>query len=147
MKTKNYLLTLLLLAVPTVFTSCDDDDDHNFDFVTETIHNAFQNLYPQIQPYEWEIDGPYVKAEFIKESKHYEAWFTLTGDWVRTETDDVGTLPEPVATSLATNYADYRIDDVDWVETPTGNFYEVELEKAGSPDLTVKIAPDGTVIQ
>ena len=146
MKTKFHILAFVLLAVPTFFTSCDDDDDHNFDFVTEAIHNAFQNLYPQIQPYEWEIDGPYVKAEFVKESKHYEAWFTPTGEWVRTETDYIGELPAPVATTLTTLYADYRIDDVDWVETPTGEFYEVELEKAGTPDIKVKIAPDGAVV-
>lgn len=147
MKFKNSFFALLLLAVPALLASCDDDNDNNFDFVTEAVHHAFQTLYPQVQPYEWEIDGPYIKAEFYQTSKHYEAWFTPEGLWVRTETDHVGALPEPVANCLATTYADYHVDDVDWVETPTGNFYEVDLEKAGMPDFIVKIAPDGTVVQ
>ena len=147
MKTKSYLLALLLTAVPASFISCNDDDDNPGSFVTETVLNAFQNLYPQVQSYEWEIDGPYIKAEFYQTSKHYEAWFTPEGLWVRTESDHVGALPEPVANCLATTYADYHVDDVDWVETPTGNFYEVDLEKAGMPDFIVKIAPDGTVVQ
>lgn len=146
MKTKHYVFALLLFAVPAVLVSCDDDDN-NFNFVTEAVHNAFQNLYPQVEPYEWEIEGPYIKAEFYQASKHYDAWFTPEGQWVRTETDHVGPLPEPVATCLATNYADYHVDDVDWIETPTGNFYEVDLEKAGTPDLIVKITPDGTVVE
>lgn len=143
---KNYLFTLLLLAVPLTFVSCDDDDDNNkFNFVTEAVHNAFQNLYPQVQPYDWEIEGAYVKAEFYKDNVHSEAYFTPEGTWVRTETDFRGTLPEAVTTYLTTNYPDYTVDEVDWVETPNGNYYEVELEKPGTPDVRVNVKEDGTV--
>jgi hypothetical protein len=144
---KNYLFTLLLLAVPLTFVSCDDDDDDkNFDFVTEAVHQAFQNLYPQVQPYEWEIEGPYVKAEFYKDQVHSEAYFTPEGTWVRTETDFRGQLPEVVTTYLETNHPGYTIDDVDWVETPTSNYYEIELEKAGAPDVKVNITPEGALV-
>ena len=143
---KNYLFTLLLLAVPLTFVSCsDDDDDNNFSFVTEAVHNAFQNLYPQVQPYDWEIEGTYIKAEFYKDTVHAEAYFTPEGTWVRTETDIRGTLPEAVTTYLTTNYPDYTVDEVDWVETPNGNYYEVELEKPGTPDVRVNVKEDGTV--
>ena len=143
---KNYLFTLLLLAVPLTFVSCsDDDDDNNFSFVTEAVHNAFQNLYPQVQPYDWEIEGTYIKAEFYKDNVHAEAYFTPEGSWVRTETDFRGTLPEAVTAYLTTNYPDYTVDEVDWVETPNGNYYEVELEKPGTPDVRVNVKEDGTV--
>lgn len=143
---KNYLFTLLLLAVPLTFVSCsDDDDDNNFSFVTEAVHNAFQNLYPQVQPYDWEIEGTYIKAEFYKDNVHAEAYFTHEGTWVRTETDFRGTLPEAVTTYLTTNYPDYTVDEVDWVETPNGNYYEVELEKPGTPDVRVNVKEDGTL--
>lgn len=144
---KNYLFTLLLLAVPLTFVSCsDDDDDNKFNFVTEAVHNAFQNLYPQVQPYDWEIEGAYIKAEFYKDNLHSEAYFTPEGAWVRTETDFRGALPEPVVTYLTTNYPDYTVDEVDWVETPNGNYYEVELEKRGTPDLKVNVKEDGTAV-
>ena len=143
---KNYLFTLLLLAVPLTFVSCSDDDDHNkFNFVTEAVHNAFQNLYPQVQPYDWEIEGTYIKAEFYKDNVHAEAYFTPEVPWVRTETYFRGTLPEAVTTYLTTNYPDYTVDEVDWVETPNGNYYEVELEKPGTPDVRVNVKEDGTV--
>ena len=144
---KNYLFSLLLIALPLTFVSCsDDDDDNKFNFVTESVHNAFQNLYPQVQPYDWEIEGAYIKAEFYKDNLHSEAYFTPEGAWVRTETDFRGTLPEPVVTYLTTNYPDYTVDEVDWVETPNGNYYEVELEKPGTPDLKVNVKEDGTAI-
>lgn len=143
---KNCLFTLLLLAVPLTFVSCsDDDDDNKFNFVTEAVHNAFQNLYPQVQPYDWEIEGAYIKAEFYKDNLHSEAYFTPEGAWVRTETDFRGTLPEPVTAYLTTNYSDYTVDEVDWVETPNGNYYEVELEKPGTPDVRVNVKEDGTL--
>lgn len=144
---KNYLFTLLLLAVPLTFVSCsDDDDDNKFNFVTEAVHNAFQNLYPQVQPYDWEIEGAYIKAEFYSDKAHAEAYFTPEGTWVRTETDFRGALPEAVTAYLTTNYPDYVVDEVDWVETPNGNYYEVELEKPGTPDVRVNVKEDGTAV-
>ena len=142
---KNYLFALLLLAVPLTFVSCSDDDDNKFNFVTEAVHNAFQNLYPQVQPYDWEIEGAYIKAEFYSDKAHAEAYFTPEGTWVRTETDFRGTLPEAVTAYLTTNYPDYTVDEVDWVETPNGNYYEVELEKPGTPDVRVNVKEDGTL--
>ena len=146
MKTKSYLLALLLITSPFAFVSCSDDDDHHASFVTETLVNAFQNLYPQVQPYEWEIDGPYVKAEFYKDQTHAEAWFTPQGEWVRTETDYTGVLPAPVIAYIEANFVGYVVEEVDWVETPAATYYEVELEKKGAPDLTLLITAEGNVV-
>ena len=49
------------------------------------------------------------------------------------------------STYLTTNYLDYTVDEVDWVETPNGNYYEVELEKPGTPDVRVNVKEDGTL--
>lgn len=146
MKTKSYLLALLLTAVPASFISCNDDDDNHGSFVTETVLNAFQNLYPQVQPYDWEIEGPYVKAEFYKDQAHAEAWFTPQGEWVRTETDFTGVLPAPIVTYIETNHAGYTVEEVDFVETPTATYYEVELDKHGAPDLKLLITAEGTIV-
>ena len=147
MNTKAKLLALLVAATSFVFVSCsDDDDDNHKSFVTETIYNAFHNLYPQIQPYDWEIEGAYIKADFYNGTAHAEAWFTPDGEWVRTETDFHGQLPEPVTAYLQENYPTHVVDEVDWVETPTQNYYEIELEQKGSPDLKVKVTPEGVAV-
>ena len=144
MKLKLYLLGLILAAFS--LQSCDDDDDQ---WITppDVVTRAFQDKYPGETPYEWEIDYGYYKAEYRSGNVNYEAWFQPDGTWVRTECDYYGTLPQPVQDYLAANYAGYRTEDVEWVETPQGNYFLIELERPGAPDVHLRIAEDGTLVQ
>ena len=38
----------------------------------------------------------------------------------------------------------YRIDDAEWVETPEGNYYVIELD--ANPDVYLEIMADGTIL-
>ena len=42
-------------------------------------------------------------------------------------------------------YADYRIDDADYVETRTESYYLVELER-GENEVDLRILPNGTIL-
>lgn len=144
MKLKLYLAALLFGVF--ALQSCDDDDDKSVK-VPETVKEAFAQKYPTTPAYEWDLERGFYVADFRNDYRDAEAWFKADGTWVKTETDYVTALPEVVQNYVTTNYADYRIDDVDWVETPSQTYFDIELEKKGVPDVSLKIQEDGTVIQ
>ena len=48
-------------------------------------------------------------------------------------------------TAYVITFPEYRTDDADFVETPDGNYYLIELER-GNEDRYVRIAEDGSLI-
>ena len=46
----------------------------------------------------------------------------------------------------AASFASYRIDDVDYIETPDQAFYQIEFEKNNRPDGSLRISPTGQVL-
>lgn len=145
MKLKLYLASLLLAGIATL-QSCDDDDDLRN--APATVEAAFRNLYPNAIVTEWEKQGNYIKADFRNGLQESEAWFLRDGTWVRTETDiAVNTLPQPVQDYVTANYPAYWIDDADHVETPSGDYYKLELERNGVRDVHLQLLADGTPVQ
>lgn len=140
-----YILPLLL-ATLFVLPSCEDDQDLLEFQVPTLVKQNFQSMYPEAAFAEWERQGTTYKAEFHWEGSEAEAWFDKGGNWIRTEFDYRGTLPQPVQDLLLSKYANYEIDDVEWVETPSGNYYQFELERNGRLDKTLKVREDGTVL-
>lgn len=114
--------------------------------VTEAVKEAFAQKYPGVTVREWEEKMNYFVAEFSINNSEAEAWFTSDGLWVRTETDYRGTLPEAVKSYITNNYPEASIDDVDLISTPSGEYYEVELERRGSADIELNIRADGTLV-
>lgn len=144
MKLKFYLAGLLLAGL--TLQSCDNDDDDRVK-VSNTVQSAFDQRYPNTTVWEWEKDKGLFKAEFRQGGMEAEAWFQADGTWVKTETDyNPALLPQPVTDYVAANYAGYRIDDADWVETPTGSYFELELEKGGSRDVRLLITAEGVLV-
>lgn len=140
MKLKLYLMALLMGAF--ILQSCGDDDVAPKD-VPAGVQEAFARKYPGLTAYEWEMQTGYYVADFRNGNREAEAWFRPDGAWVKTETDYVGQLPEPVQNHIITNYPAYRVDDVDWVETPTDEYFDIELDKEGSRDVYLKIRANG----
>ena len=55
-------------------------------------------------------------------------------------------VPQVVKDAAQAAYPGFRMDDADYVQTPTGDYYLIELEK-GEQDVYVKVQADGTVLQ
>lgn len=106
---------------------------------------TFTKMYPGVQA-EWEMDKGMVKAEFYYNGEEAEAWFKQDGTWVKTEFDYHSTLPTAVQNYIATNYAEYTVDDVEWIETPAGNYFEIELDHRTKTDIKIRIKTDGTLV-
>ena len=64
-----------------------------------------------------------------------------------TETDynpPYSEVPQVVQDAAQAAHPDYRLDDIDGIETPGDMYYRVEMEK-GERDIYLNISPDGTV--
>ena len=55
-------------------------------------------------------------------------------------------LSQAILDYIAANYPGWVIDDIDLIRTPTDQYYEIELEKRGEPDVTIFIRADGSLI-
>ena len=148
MKRKLYLLLGLLVALQMpLLTSCNDDDEDIMPTqVPAEVTAALTERYPSATP-KWEKGKGLYKAEFYNESGEVDVWFKANGEWVMTQTDIFPqNLPEAVKNYVATNYPDRIIDDADRIETPTADYYLLELDKPGAKDIYIKLTPGGELI-
>ena len=85
--------------------------------------------------------------DIIDQNIGKEVVFNSAYEWIYTSWDiRPNALPDVVKTTVTTNYPDYMIDDVDFYETPTGNFYDVEIEK-GDKDVHIKVSESGELLK
>lgn len=115
-----------------VFTACDDDD--NRFQVPEAVQGAFTQKYGNATRVEWDMEKQYVVAEFWKDSREHDAWFTMEGSWLMTEIDygrQIAELPQAVQEGFsASQYAQWIIDDIDKIErTGYEDVYKIEVEQ------------------
>ena len=135
-----YFLPVLAFGL-LVLQGCSDDDD-GLKNVPETIKSAFNQKYPGKSVREWEKKSGYYVAEFSNDNRSADAWFTPSGSWVRTETDYIGALPTAVSDYISQNYPIAVIDDQDWIETPTDQYFEIELEQRKKKDVKAFLASE-----
>ena len=133
----------LLLTMPV---ACDKDDDLLLTEVPEVVSANFAAMFPGTWA-TWEKDRGLLKAEFWHKGHEVDVWYQADGTWVGTETDiPVYELPEPVTDYVVQKYPDRYIDDADWVQTPTGDYYLLELDKHNAKDIYIKLSPEGVLI-
>lgn len=155
MKTTELTKWMMVCALGVFsMTSCSDDDDSNVN-VPENVTRAFNDKYAGVGRVEWDRErGGYLVAEFNKDGKEYDAWFTETGEWVMTEVDHgrrMENLPEAVQAGYeATTYSaeNWTIDDIDEIQRPSyETFYIIEVEKGGQPDYDLYFDANGTLFR
>jgi len=155
MKTTELTKWMMVCALGVFsMTSCSDDDDSNVN-VPENVTRAFNDKYAGVGRVEWDRErGGYLVAEFNKDGKEYDAWFTETGEWVMTEVDHgrrMENLPEAVQAGYeATTYSaeNWTIDDIDEIQRPAyETFYIIEVEKEGQPDYDLYFDANGTLFR
>ncbi len=143
---------LLIRADGSVIKIFIDNDGSDYNIsassVPQAVISAFQTKYPAAVRVKWEKEGELYEAEFLLKNERYDAYFKADGTWVYTEIElstQIGTLPQAIQNHINTNYAGWRIDDVELVQTPTSEYYKIELEK-GSAEVTLLIKADGTIV-
>lgn len=135
------------------FTSCDDDDNDDYARVPDAVTAAFSHQYGNPGYVEWDSErGGYYVAEFRKDGRDYEAWYTHAGLWAMTEVDygrSLADLPQAVQSGYAaTAYAldAWTVDDIDEIQRPDyETVYKIEVEKRGQADHDLYFDLGGTL--
>lgn len=135
------------------FTSCDDDDNDDYARVPDAVTAAFSHQYGNPGYVEWDSErGGYYVAEFRKDGRDHEAWYTHAGLWAMTEVDygrSLADLPQVVQSGYAaTAYAldAWTVDDIDEIQRPDyETVYKIEVEKRGQADHDLYFDLGGTL--
>ena len=103
--------------------------------------------YPSARIVEIDIENGGYEVDIVNNGKRLEVQFTMAGDWRHTKTEDLrqADVPASILAIVQASYSGYKIDDIDYYETPTGNFYLFELEM-GSKEINVRISDNGTIL-
>ncbi len=138
----------LLMGVTALFTTTSCDDDVASSDVPDAVMTMFKQMFPNATTVEWEKEpSNQYKADFYLDYREMEAWFQNNGAWVKTAKDlNTNELPQSILGYVSTTYPNLKIDDADWVETPTENYYLVELDRENKNDIFLKFTESGELI-
>ncbi len=115
-----------------------------------SVKAIFKKMFPKAKFIEWERDNnELVNVEFKQDNHQMQAWFKLDGTWVKTEKNlRKKELPQAIQNYLNKNYPRLRIDDIEWIETPTECYYIVELDRSRQQsDIHLKFSEKGQLIK
>ena len=114
-------------------------NDNIRDFIEQKYEGA-KILYAE-KEFNGEID-----VEIIHDNIKKDVKFNRRNEWISTTWDvPVSQLPDVVRESVQDSYPEYRIDDADYIETPAGDRYKLEIER-GEWDRTIFVTPDGIIL-
>ena len=113
------------------------------------VEKTFQKMYPNAQKTEWELKRDMYVAEFKIDGREIEAWFNADGTWMRSKEDvSAKDVPAEVKKAVKDTYPGWKTEDCEMVTDARGyKHYVVEVEKEGEQDKTVRISPNGKIIQ
>ena len=112
------------------------------------IAALIEQMYPGARIQERDWDNGYLEVEIWHDGREKDVYFNGAGEWVWTEWDvRYSELPEAVKSVLTSGYGDYEVDDVTYVETPSGEYYLIELEGSGDRELNLRIDASGNILQ
>lgn len=132
---------ILLKAVP-------DDDNDNFQptVVPQAITDAINEMYPGATILEFDSEKTGFEVDILHNNIYKDVYFNTGNEWLYTEWDikEVN-LPAIIMNAYkASDYKDYRIDDIDVIENPAGISYVLELEK-GNDEVKMTISAEGKI--
>ncbi len=125
----------------------DDDDEHlPSNTLPAEIKDYLSTHFSGYSIIDVDYETIVTEVEILYSNEFKEIVFAANNNWVSTTTEKrVSDLPTAVANYINANYPNKRIDDVDYVETTTAEYYEVELDTEPN-DTIIKIKADGTLV-
>lgn len=111
------------------------------------IDDYIKTHYPTARIVEVETERDRIEVDIVDGKVARELTFTLAGEWTQTKTE-IRTLevpPQILAVLAGSQYGSWRVDDVDFIETPTVDYYLFELE-SGDREVHLKIDTNGTIL-
>ena len=117
--------------------------------VPEAVKKTFAQKFANAKEVKWSKESSTeFEAAFDLAGHEQSASFDNSGKWMETETEiKKSDLPQAVQATITKEFAGYKIDEAEKVESPEkGSFYEVEL-KNGKVKYEVQLSADGKVIK
>ena len=141
------IFLMIMLSLPFIVACSDDENEMKVDLsnaVTEFIDARYQGA--KIRASEFESNG-LLEVEILHEGKVKDVYFDSKNEWVYTSWDvRQNELPQVVKAAVTEAYPDYRIDDIDFIERETINYYAVEMDK-GKLSIMVYVSPEGEILE
>jgi hypothetical protein len=141
-------MMMFLAASAVLFAvACDKDDDvRPVDQLDAATLEAVMALYPSGNVVDVDVYQDFVEVEVMDGMVSRDVYFDKQGRWLRTKTDvRVADLPSAVTNAIAASeHAALYIDDAEWVETPEGSYYVIELDS--NPDVYLQITAEGVIL-
>ena len=144
---------LMLLATSILGAGYMMAQDLRESQVPESVRQGFKNKYGGSYVYEWEYKrkAKEYEAEFMLNGEKYDAYFSTSGQWLRSERDiRRNEVPEAVYAAVRNSeYGRWEIDDIELVETPEHPIlYQVEVESPTSGrERYLWITPSGEIVR
>jgi len=132
-------------------TVVDIDSDYDYeDYLPTDIQSELEKFigqkYPGAVIMDAEYDDGEIEVEIVHEKRGKDVYFSKDNNWLRTEWDvRKNELPAAVLTQISTSYPSWEIDDAEYVETPSGDWFKIELEK-GDSEVEIKITAAGVIL-
>lgn len=149
---KRFVFAMLALPL-AMLVACGGDDDNNDGAVAAVLLNDaiagyVQTHYPGAVINSIEMEpGGLVDVDILHDATTKDVYFTTNGSWVLTKWDvNVSTLPALITDAVSSAYPDYVIDDADFVQSPSGNYYGINIER-GNFEKNLKVALDGSSVE
>lgn len=134
---------LLVLSLLFVFLACTERDE-----VPAAVLEAFTASHPNVTDVDWEPedDGTY-EVEFEFQDAEFAERYRADGQLIESATElDEQQLPVAVMQSIARQYPDYEIEDVDQLTSADGRIsYRIELE-GDDLEMDVIFNADGSLV-
>lgn len=114
----------------------------------QAMKEYIENHYAGATIIEYETENGVTEVDIYHQNKYKEVKFDRQGQWLSTEWDVLETeVPAVVMNTIRTQYAAYRIDDIDYIERAAEDpLYIFELEK-GEEEIHVRVNESGTIIR
>jgi uncharacterized membrane protein YkoI len=114
------------LSVTLLLSSCGKTES-----VPDTVSQAFASQHPGAQP-KWVVQPYGYEAVFTQNGQEYEAEYTASGEWLETEYEVPASQFSPqVLQRIQQQYPGSIVTKHEIELTPTGTFYEVEIQQDG----------------
>ncbi len=134
----------------TLIKVVNDTDDDNSHFqpttIPQAITDAINEMYAGATIVDFDQEKNGFEVDILHNSVYKDVYFNAANEWISTEWDITeDKVPAIVMNALkASDYKNYRIEDIDQIEKPAGTFYLFELEQGGN-DVEVTISAEGNI--
>ncbi len=145
-KMKKTAFAMLFMA-STLFACDNNSDDVNPDDVPAAVKETLLSSFPDAADIDWEQKGDDYEADFDVNKVDYSALFNASGSLIKHKQDiPESELPDAVRAAINTDYAAYRLDDIERLEEGQTMLYQVELDN-NTKDEKLVYSADGQQAQ